>query len=445
MWRRWRVFATSLCTVTMLAAGAGHVGAANDAAPKRVGMLTVPARIAFTNHQHLWIVDEEDKHAKPVQVTDKGFVEIIGWSPDGKWLLYVKHAGHDNYSTPGYLWVVKADGTKATQVDQHPIIGNPQWSPVSRQVAYVVKQGSRNNEKPFFLISQIDEGGKARLQSITAADFVDFAWMPDGKQILVSTAARKNRPMTIGLHDLQGKLITSYPVAPAPKVEERIYPWAPVKLKVSPDGHTVAYYVPFNSGSLSADGVPIYLFDLSQPSKKPIELGSGLSNSEWLSWSNDSKQLAFIAGNDRMATQNKHLSIADRAGKVTSASQPDKVDSLPVWTAAVPSTLYFTRGKGTPYSYHAQKVMVPGQRIWSRTADGQEQQVTTGTEKTADTYPAPSADGKRLIFLRLDSAEHGSVYVLQDGKETELLQNVTGDIGYYANYLPAWVHVFWKS
>lgn len=449
MWKKWKAWAVRANLVAVLAVSGGALTAAaaeQPQAPVRVSEQAVPAQIAFTSNKQLWILDGQSPTSKPVQVTRDGLADIVGWSPDGSWLLFLKYSGDDRYTSDGYLWAVKADGSGAFRVDDRSIVDKPKWSPGLRQFAYVVKgENQGDQEKPAFVIKAIAEDGKASLISTSPADFVDFAWMPDGKRLLVSTPAEKNQPMALALRSLTGEALATYPVADPPKVEEGIYGWAPIEMKVSPDGKLVAYYVQYNAASLSADGVPIQMFDLSQPKKKPVGLGTGLAYAEWLSWSPDSKQLAFIDGTDRMATQNKHLKLADANGKVVSASDEAMVDQLPVWTSVEPVSLYFTRGRGTEYAYDANKVMVPGQRIWTRTADGQERQVTKGTEQTADTYPTPSPDGKKLLYVRLNAAEHGSLYLSQDGRETEVLRNVTGDIGYYANYLPAWIRVFWKS
>ena len=34
---------------------------------------------------------------------------------------------------------------------------------------------------------------------------------------------------------------------------------------------------------------------------------------------------------------------------------------------------------------------------------------------------------------------------LVDGKETELVRNIIGDPGFYGNYYPAWVSIYWKE
>lgn len=127
-----------------------------------------------------------------------------------------------------------------------------------------------------------------------------------------------------------------------------------------------------------------------------------------------------------MATSHKHLKFADTNGKVVSDSPEGNVDTLPVWTLGAPYSVFFSRGEAAEYHYDPKKVMVPGQRIWQQAIGEKALQVTKGTNATADYYPAPSPDGKQLLFVRLDNAVHGSVFLSSRGKETELLRNVTG-------------------
>lgn len=448
---RWRKLISCFVLLVVLVTANGQTGAAAQSqAPERVNKeISVPAKIAFTSNQHLFVVDGQDTSGKVKQITNDGLAEIVGWSPDGKWLLFIKYKGNNNYSTPGYLWLMRADGGKVMQVDQRPVYEKPKWSPKANKFVYTVNIGSNEEPRLRMIVKDIHDDGTLALQSTTKADFADFAWMPNGENMLVSLPAEKNKPMTLALRTLAGKPLAAYPIAEPPKVEEGIYPWAATGLKVSPDGKSVAYFVRYNSASLSADGVPIQLFDLTQPDQKPKDLGTGLAYPDWLAWTPDSEQLAFIDGTDRIATTNKQLKLADREGKVQTISPgPVVVDTNPVWIPKAPYTLLFTRGEAKPYSYDPKKVMVPGQGIWQRFADGAEQQVTKGEENTADYYPAPSPDGKQLLFLRLDRAEHGSLNIQGIGQnadtQIELITGITGDIGYYANYLPPWVSVYWE-
>ncbi|MFY0545317.1 hypothetical protein [Brevibacillus sp. H7] len=435
-----------LIGVVALALLWGHPGGTvlaseQSEAPQRVHAAPFPAQIAFTNNHHLWIVDGRKPHAAPRQLTRQGSVEIVGWSHDGEWLLYLHHSTVEAYQSPGYLWAVKADGTGAFQVDSRPIQDLPVWSPNTLQVAYRVQgEGPADAAKYTFRVVEIAPGKATEVLTISNEP-IGFSWMPDGKSLLISTPAARNRPMRLEQVDLEGKRLAAYPLGDPPKVEEGIYGWAADGLKLSPDGRYVAYYVLTNAASLNADGVAIQLFKLD-PAAKPIDIGVGLAYPEWLAWSPDSRQLAYISGGGREAMANKQLKVAVIEGKVTAIGQPGMVDSLPIWQSE--NALYFARGTATEYNYQPQKPMVPGQRIWMRTSE-REQVVTEGSSQTADTYPNPSPDGKALLFLRLDRAEHGSLFVktTQAGEEAEVLCHVTGGIGYYGNYLPAWIQVYW--
>lgn len=411
--------------------------------PERVSEATVPGRIAFTSNQRIWIFDAHEKGSEPVQVTREGSALLVGWSHDGEWLLYMHYPGAD--LSDGYLWAASKDASTTIQLDERPVRGAPKWAPYSLQVAYVTEVARDGETKREFVIKAIKDGKEAETVSTSPADFADFTWMPDGEAFLVSTQAEQNRPMTLSLRDLNGNQQAAYPIAEPPDVQDGIYPWAPMGMQVSPDGRFVAYYVQYNSASLSADGVPIQLFDLGEPSDKPLEIGEGLAYREWLAWSPDSKQLAFINGGDRMATHNKRLRIIDPSGNVIFETEREKVASFPVWTSQAPYSLAYTSGIGVSYEYDEERVLVPGQRIWKRDASGEVRQLATGSEQTADTFPALSSDGGLLLFVRLDAANKGALYVAQDGKESELLRQVTGEVGYYGNYLPKWIDVYWDK
>jgi Tol biopolymer transport system component len=417
--------------------------------PQRVSTITLPATIAFTNDHHLWLLDASNPKSNPRQVTKAGSVEIVGWSHDGEWLMFLRHEKADSYASPPFLWVVSADGSEAIQVDARPVVGKPVWSPAYWNIAYFTTDAQ--NER-HLAIAEIKRHQKAqRRQLVTAADVEEITWMPDGNGLLGSIPAARNRPMQLVKLDLTGKRTETYLLGNPPNVEEGIYPYLADGLTVSPDDRYVAYFERLNSASLSADGVLIKLFDLRE-SGQPKELGTGLAYPEWFAWSPDSKRLAYIVGTDRVATVNKRLAVIDAAtgNRIVEGKQTDQVETQPKWSIAPDSDLYYARGKGTQAwlgNYDPNKVLVPGQRIWVRTAAGAMQPATHGDNKTADYYPNPSPDGKVLLFLRADGAEHGSLMVkrgVQAG-EQELLRHVTGEPGYYGNNLPAWIQVYWKK
>jgi Tol biopolymer transport system component len=170
---------------------------------------------------------------------------------------------------------------------------------------------------------------------------------------------------------------------------------------------------------------------------------------EWLAWSPDSKQLAFINGAGREATTEKRLFIASMAdGKIADCGSAGQVDTQPVWTQTVPYRVAFCRGaenlnwedKGDSY----WGVMVPGQQIWMGDSNVR-QPVTVATADTAAYAPSISPDGKNLIYLCLNRMYGGSLFLtpLDGGPKTQLLSGLTGSPGFYGNYYPAWVSTYW--
>ncbi|MCK9918201.1 hypothetical protein MXD81_54675, partial [Microbacteriaceae bacterium K1510] len=260
----------------------------------------------------------------------------------------------------------------------------------------------------------------------------DAAWTPDGKALLVATHAEKNRPIRLVKIDTAGTIKENYQIGEKPKVEEGIFWYQADGLTPSPNGRYVAFFVRTNSASLSAVGVSIQLLDLLQPSRK-VELGGGLGYPEWFAWSPDSTRLAFIEGGGREAADNKTLAIADTRVnfQVIHVGQKGFVDSGPIRAKPDGNRLYYTRGKATTAwmgKYSSQVVLVPGQRIWERTSDGKQHAVTQCSIQTADYFPEISRDGKTLLFVRLDGAEHGSLYVKSTAtnQQTEWLRHITG-------------------
>lgn len=76
------------------------------------------ARAAFTNNEHLWLIDGSQAGAKPVRLTKDGAVQILGWSPDGQWLAWSQDGSK--------LAFIQGGGREATNNKQLCIVNMPQ-------------------------------------------------------------------------------------------------------------------------------------------------------------------------------------------------------------------------------------------------------------------------------------------------------------------------------
>ncbi|QGP91306.1 hypothetical protein MGLY_06370 [Neomoorella glycerini] len=418
--------------------------------PERVYSGAFPARVAFSANNNLWLLDGSRAGAGPVQVTKKGSVEILGWSPDGQWLAYLQRETPDLWAGKPYLWVVKAGGSGAFQVDPRPVLGQPAWSPQENTLVYSTQGPGGGYAPDMNLKLAAIEDGQAKVTALLPdkSELVqDFAWAPDGQSLAVALRRTAEQPLRIDRITLTGERSNLLTLGEAGTPEGQIYPSFATGLTWSPNGRYLAYYLHPNSGSLAADGVPLQVLDLEK-SSQPLALGTSLQYKQWLAWSPDGNKLAFIQGGNREATYNKRLCIATLpAGQITFYDQPGRVDTQPLWLPAPHDGVLFCRGLER-MDWGGQKqsgVLLSDHGIWLAASNGQARPLTSGTPDKADYYPSVSPDGQDLYFLRLNSAASGSLchQPLAGGPAVELVRNMSGWAGYYGNYYPAWMSIYY--
>ncbi|NMB36116.1 MAG: copper amine oxidase [Firmicutes bacterium] len=418
--------------------------------PERISSKTFDAVVAYTDQGNLWLLDGREPDALPKQQTDAGFVELVGWSFDGAWLAY-KHAS-DEYA-PAYLWVVGADGGRARQVDTEPVGDDQLWSPESNRIAYTVKQENIDDYIPTGTVKCAEiSAEEIQVNTLVEEDVVmipALAWHPDGESLAISLPRTKDQPPRLEQVDLaaERKVLYTLEEEAAPDLET-LYPWALISLKWSPDGRYLAYHLRLNSASLTADVVETGVLNVENG--QLINLNSGLRYPQWMSFSPDSAKLAYIAGIGRDVIHNKWLELADLAsGRLTDHSQNSFADAQPKWLPGNPQELLFCRGpeaKTISDFYALPGVLLPGQRIYKLDYKGNSRAVTAGPPSTADYYPSPSPSGEEMLFLRLERYDQGSLYLQPvDTPEDamEILRGLRGGPGYYGNYYPEWISVYW--
>lgn len=416
--------------------------------PERIETSAFAARAVFTSNGHLWLVNGREADSPPIRLTDAGKVEILGWSANGEWLAYLQSDPRDEYARKPYLWVVKADGTGAIQLDQRPVYITPTWSPTENLLAYTTKDSQEGSSPDHHLKITSSETGVVDttiLRSPNSEAIESLAWSPDGQSLAISLPRNEKHPLQIDKITLKGDNSNLLTLGEAGIKENESYTRVATGLKWSPDGHHLAYFLKPNSASISADGVAIQVLNI--PLNKTIDLGVGLAYVQWFDWAPDSSQLAYIAGGGREASIYKRLRIVIvKTGQITDCGQTGQVDTQPRWLSTPANGILFCRGTETlDWEDHEQAgVLVPGQRIWHRTPDGNALVVTSGPANTADYTPRLSPDGQGLIFLRLSSFNYGSLYYqpLTGGPTKELIRGVSGGPGYYGNYYPDWISIY---
>ena len=410
------------------------------------------AIIAYTDNGHLWILDGRDENSEPKMITDSGYVELIGWSNDGKWLSYKHYA--NNQSNHAFLWVVSADGNQNRPVDAAPVYDNYLWSPTENKIIYTIYENTDEGFIPAGIVkcANISEDG-IEIITLMEDDLViipSVAWYPDGNSAAISIPRTRYQPPTLEMLGLDGTRKKIYTLEDKEPIDvDNIYPWAFISLKWSPDGRYIAYHTRMNSASLTADMVETALLDTEN--MQVMELDEGLKYPQWLSFPKSGKKFAYIKGIGRDAIYNKQLEIVNLTdGKIMDLGNEDYVSSGPVWMKGRHDELFFCCGNTGDDKYIIDdnilpNVMVRDQRIY-RLNDNKITKVTEGMDNTADYYPNPSPDGKQMIFLRLDRYDRGTIYI-QSLNEPQgarkILKGIRGSAGYYGNYYPEWFKIYW--
>lgn len=423
----------------------------SPALAERVYAAPFPARVAFTSGGILYLLEGSHAGAAPVQVTKEDTVAtILGWSYDGRWLAFTLREKQEEGAAKPYLWVVRADGSDAFQVDPRPVLVEAAWSPVANILAYTT-QGPGGGYAPDMnlKLAAIQDDASARIKNLLpdgSERVEDFSWAPDGKSLAISLPRTENKPLRIDRLTLAGERHNLLTLGEAGTAVDEIYFSYAIGLKWSPNGRYLAYYLHYNAASLSTDGVPLQVLDLDNPSRS-LNLGTCLPYRQWLAWSPYGNKLAFIQGSGREATANKRLCIVTLPeGNIDFYDQPGRVDSQPLWLPAPDDGVLFCRGLETTdwEGKQLSGVLVSDHRIWLATGDGQARPLTASTPDNADYYPSISPDGQDLYFLRLDPSQGGSLYrqPLDGGPAVELVRNLGGTAGYYGNYYPAWISIY---
>ena len=115
-------------------------------------------------------------------------------SPDGKWVAYTvgtMDAEKDKRDTD--LWMVSWDGSQQIRLTATPDTSEsmPRWSPDGRSLAFLTSRGDEE-EKKKGRRSGCSTGwaAKPRSSPTSKGGVSDFAWSPDSKRLVLSSATR---------------------------------------------------------------------------------------------------------------------------------------------------------------------------------------------------------------------------------------------------------------
>ncbi len=391
---------------------------------------SVEDRLAFVREGDIWVVGEGA--GEPTRLTDDGLNTRPRWSPEGRWLMYLKGIeGEKDYGPKTrYLWVMKADGSAARQVERAPLGSFPAWSPTESCIAYATEDGA---------LRWVEADGSGRRQLLPPGSGVwQVAWSPEGRRLAFSkwiqdspqdsTAYVMNADGTglIQLFSVDDPLVAS-------AVEGLGYGWSRVA-SWSPDGERLALFIALKSASLTADG--LNLFTVNVNGQNLSQVGWMLGYEDFLTWSPDGGRLAFVDGFGRDTWREKQIAVLEvEAMTVTNLSADQtRADIWPDWSPDGRHIVYVS-APAQPQELMGIMEMTKGRHIWVMAAEGTEVRQLTDDPVYADERPRWVHGGEDILFFR--RREEGSVEIWlmsADGSEQRpLAKDVTFPEGYYGH------------
>ncbi|KTD75136.1 alpha/beta hydrolase family protein [Legionella waltersii] len=213
----------------------------------------------------IWRVTLDGKISEPLMFSKDADYSMAKWSPDGRWLAYLSDAGEDGTNQ---LWLLSTDTNTPQQLTYfNGEVTDYSWAPDSHQIAFVAQESSNSYNEPI-VVDQFQ----------FKIDGIGYLHQKLQKLYIIRLTDKEITQLTNGDHD------------------EYLPAW-------SPDGKYIAYVSRRGKDADRHFNDDIFLIE---PHKTAEEkqlthfLGSDM-NPDYdskLSWSPDSKNLAYIRSNE---------------------------------------------------------------------------------------------------------------------------------------------------
>jgi Tol biopolymer transport system component len=354
--------------------------------------------IAYSSNQKgkfdIWV--QQIGTGDPLQIThDSGQNWQPEWSPDGKYIAYRSEKGE------GGLYVIPALGGTPRKISNFGYY--PRWSPDGTQILFQpVSFGILNS---LFVVS-LDGGEPKPVLSQFFAQHQNVsgrsaAWHPDGKRISVYVWDYKRATPVFWTVPVNGGAAYKSEIDPellkhfggtgeGRFVADTRFCWAP-------SGNAIYFERTF------AAATNLWKMRVDQKTLQGLSierLTTGPGNDTGLSLSADGKKLAFSAESRRI--QIWVAPLDSKSGELTGTGEAVTSPGIEAWIPALSPD-----GENLIFSGNVGK----GWQIWQKSlASGKEALLADGDSYTR-AYPALSADGKVLAYVRTKStgAEHSIV------------------------------------
>jgi dipeptidyl aminopeptidase/acylaminoacyl peptidase len=321
-------------------------------------------------------------------------------SPDGQWVAYsvstIDRALDKHVSN---IWMVSWDGTRHVQLTYGTeSASSPRWSPDGNWLTFVRGKEDKDSAAQIWILNRL--GGEAReLTHLKNFEITSYRWAPDSKRLLLVLKETEEQESD-----------DDKPKPPKPIVIDRYH------FKQDEEGYLAG---PHRNH--------IYLFDVG--TGKLDQVTSGPHDEMEAVWSPDGTKIAFITSleKDPDRTMNTDVFVVDARPGATprKLTNYDGPDSGPLsWSPDSKSIAYLQGVGGKYWGYSMDRLAVVG-------ADGGEARVLTKEFDRGIQHPTFSVDGKSILTLVPDDrVEYAATISAETGKVQRLTQekNVVSEI-----------------
>ena len=376
-------------------------------------------KIAFVQDGQLWVKASPAAQAR--SVVSSGNPHAPEFSSDGEWIAFLDGDQLD---------VVASKGGEIYRPLGAQHVSHFRWSETGVSLAVVT-------EDSVYVTSASADWTPSR---IFAGDPESVVFSPDGKQIAVSSLERDRDGIPqrgkLGIFSVDGSALDKT-IATA-RDWEQILPFAW-------SGDTIFAWKGEISGSAESDGFEVWGYSVSGGPPRKLG-GPALVSRELHALSPDGNKLALTNGEGRQAWTNKAITVIDlRMGASTSLTSKNAAALYPAWSPSG-EEIAFIQGPdaGDIWGGEDAKDALNQRHVWIMNHDGAHRRQLTSDPNFRDERPVWSADGKSLLFVRLDHNDQASLWTLDSsGGEPRLLAGPMllredGWFGYYG-------HVHWSE
>jgi hypothetical protein len=365
-------------------------------------------QVAFIRGDDLWLKTADLE----MQLTKNQKVSAPKWSFDSKFIAY--SIGEQQHE----IWVYSLERKKHFRIYQDG--ENYQWSPDKNQLAFKIGD-----------VLNITKVSRDNVEAFKNVSFgvSNYSWLPEGSGFLVSSPSQLLPtgwtnvelflvPTDANMDRKKIKHFYTLPPESPSFFATSIFKWSNDKKWISFTANPTA--------SMSADSNTLCV--LSSDAKRFQQLDKMLHYQEWFQWAPGKDSIAYIAGEGRIAIQNKHLKVKDfPALKAPSYTPQGYVDRDFTWE----NDRFITVSRSKESNdYSAQR---PLPALYHVNIQNKEQkQMTNPPEKSGDFEPYFLKQNNKLTWIRSDG-EHADVWNSNpDGSDASVfIKNINAGSAYY--------------